>query len=398
MRNKKFNYIILGAGVLVIVLIVATHQQRMEWQATWHENDADPLGGKGLHAVAEQQFPGRNFRSVYEPLNMGLESDSSSVLILSKTLRMGPVEWRALTRHLENGNTALIAAHHFYGAVQDSLKHSVSYSSMQEENPTLEDVLSRESRLQWKIEGFPRKPVKVKGHLGKQRLLESSTLDESVPTLLETYPDYPLIKEFRMGKGSLYLSSAPLALTNFYLMDTATAEVGMGMLSLLPADRDVRHFEYYQMGRMESTTPLRYFLQEPGLRFATYVGLAGLLLYFGFSMKRRQRIIPEIKPPRNSSLDFVRTLGDLYLKNSTNHSQLMQKRRQYFYDFAYRRYGVRPSLEREEFIEALQAKTDFGKDRLKSLVYFVEQGAEKGAAETTLLKMEEYLYEFYNQS
>ena len=60
-------------------------------------------------------------------------------------------------------------------------------------------------------------------------------------------------------------------------------------------------------------------------------GLAALLLFVVFRAKRRQRVVPVVAPPRNTTLDFVATVGRLYYQHG-DHANLASKRVAYFLD------------------------------------------------------------------
>ena len=51
-----------------------------------------------------------------------------------------------------------------------------------------------------------------------------------------------------------------------------------------------------------------------------------------FKAKRKQRVIPIIKSPENSTLNFTKTVGMLYLEQGT-HSNILDKKIQFFFDY-----------------------------------------------------------------
>ena len=56
----------------------------------------------------------------------------------------------------------------------------------------------------------------------------------------------------------------------------------------------------------------RQILQSQALKWAFYMTLISLILFVIFRGKRTQRIIPVIDPLKNATLDFTKTIGDLY--------------------------------------------------------------------------------------
>jgi hypothetical protein len=70
-----------------------------------------------------------------------------------------------------------------------------------------------------------------------------------------------------------------------------------------------------------------------------------------FRAKRKQRIIPEITPPKNSSIEFAKTIGDLYLEKG-NHKLIADKKIRFFFDY------IRSNLSLDTDIENVQLVTD----------------------------------------
>ena len=75
----------------------------------------------------------------------------------------------------------------------------------------------------------------------------------------------------------------------------------------------------------DQESPLRYLLANRPLRWAFYLALATLVAFVVFSARRRQRVIPVIKPPVNHMMDFVKRIGGIYYKRHDNVDLLIKK-------------------------------------------------------------------------
>lgn len=126
-----------------------------------------------------------------------------------------------------------------------------------------------------------------------------------------------------LGKGRLYLCTTPKAFTNFYLLHDEARGFMERVFTLLP-DRPVLWDEFSKMGRDEERTPLRYILSQPPLKTAFWLMVALLVLTILVYARRRQRAIPAMAPPRNTSRDFADTLGRLYYYRG-DHADLGRK-------------------------------------------------------------------------
>ena len=187
----------------------------------------------------------------------------------------------------------------------------------------------------------------------------------------------------------------PLALTNYFVLDNETSSFAEALLSLFPAEQPLTHNEYYQMGRMESASSIRFLLKHKSLRWAYFLLIGSLALYVLFEMKRRQRIIPIIAPLKNTTLEFVNTLGSLHFRQS-NHVNLAKKRVLYWLDFVRSHYNISASQIDKEFIMELANKSGKEKAMIELLVHTVIKVQDGGnLEETELLAFEKLLNKFY---
>ncbi len=133
------------------------------------------------------------------------------------------------------------------------------------------------------------------------------------------------------GRGQIVISMSPLLFTNYGVLDAGNGDYCMRVLSLMDRSRPVLRLADYQ-STVEGTTeqsPLRFFLSSPPLHWAVYLTFATLLLFFIFTARRRQRVIPVVKEPQNRQLEFVRLIGTLYFQRA-DHADLLRKKYVYF--------------------------------------------------------------------
>ena len=75
----------------------------------------------------------------------------------------------------------------------------------------------------------------------------------------------------------------------------------------------------------EKTSLLEYILSEKALKTALYLAILGIALFFIFGTRRKQRIIPLIKPKQNGQLEFIKQIGGLYKRSKASNSIIMKK-------------------------------------------------------------------------
>ena len=125
---------------------------------------------------------------------------------------------------------------------------------------------------------------------------------------------------------------------------------------------------------------LHYVLNQPPLKWAWYLLLIGLLIFILFNAKRKQRIVPILKPLPNTTVDFTKTIGNLYYQEG-NHQNLIDKKIIYFLEKIRSEYHIDTTILDEKFIEKLHQKTG------------------KNIADiTTVVRLINYQRKSYNQS
>lgn len=131
------------------------------------------------------------------------------------------------------------------------------------------------------------------------------------------------------GKGKVVVMNMHLLFSNYGILNDTIRPLVLRLLSEcgeLPVVRyDSSHSERVVDDEQESESPLRYLLANRPLRWALYLAMATLVAFVVFSARRRQRVIPVIKPPVNHMMDFVKRIGGIYYKRHDNVDLLNKK-------------------------------------------------------------------------
>lgn len=170
-------------------------------------------------------------------------------------------------------------------------------------------------------------------------------------------------------KGNFYIHLQPVAFTNYHLLKDNHYQYTEKVLSYLPKG-NVYWFVKQQEGVTESGSPMRYILSQPALKYAWYLFLIGMVVFMIFNAKRRQRVIPIIKPLPNTTVDFTKTIGNLYYQEG-NHQNLIDKKIIYFLERVRNEYLIDTAVLDENFIKKLHAKTGKEIKDIEHLVYLI---------------------------
>jgi hypothetical protein len=167
------------------------------------------------------------------------------------------------------------------------------------------------------------------------------------------------------GEGSFLLSTTPLAFSNFSMLRNSNNEYVAGILSCLHPG-SLHWSEYYQLGRMESQTPLRYILSQPALKWALYILMITILIFMIFELKRKQRVIPVVSPLKNETLDFVKTIARLYYQRK-DHKNLAAKKILHFTEYLKHQLHIDLNEDVSEIVNTVAAKTASAEIEVKNL-------------------------------
>ena len=139
----------------------------------------------------------------------------------------------------------------------------------------------------------------------------------------------PLAFRLEIGKGELFLVATPLMFTNYGMLDGDNASYAFRLLSPMKEMPLTRIEAYNPFVNQASGSPLWYLLSQPPLRWALYTALITILLCMFFTAKRRQRVIPVVRPPANETLRFTQLIGNLYYQRK-DYKDMLQKKYLYF--------------------------------------------------------------------
>ncbi|MBO6495386.1 MAG: hypothetical protein JJ978_07470 [Roseivirga sp.] len=376
MREDKKYYAIIIFVFLVLFLIQYFQKEPTSYARTYSHLDKNPYGGYVLKDLLPEFMGGSEVQSLNRTLYEIKDSvlADKNLIIFADQLLMDQEDTDILLNAVNQGMTAFISAEKMGGPLLDTLKIGTDLDELYYVINANQDTV--EARINRDIYRFKRDAVAT-------YYSELDSVDHTVLAVNEN--DEPVAISVPFGSGKIVFNSTPLAFTNNYLFFEDNAQYASTLLSELP-QRATIWSEYYQLGRIEAQTPLRVILTTPALKFAYGVTIISLLLFMVFEAKRKQRIIPIIEPLKNTSLEFVKTIGKLYLK-SGNHKDIAEKKIQYFLEFIRTKYYLNFQKFDKDFFEKLSAKS--GKDvvQLKKLFDMMEKIKNQSEVSVQELKM-----------
>ena len=312
-----------------------------------------------------------------------------------------------MLRFVARGNDVFIAAEEFDRDLRDTLqfgtyeylnfrpRFSAASGSQFDSIATRPDSVT----LRFRAPGvLPRRRFRYPATLASTRFLADS-LPARATVLATDERRRPVLVRLAHGGGHFYLCSVPVVFTNVYVLRPQTSDFAFASLSYLPASRPAWWDEYQKQGRVGGNSLLRVLLRYPALRAAFYLTGLGVLLFIFFEAKRRQRIIPILKPLPNTTLLFTRTVAALY-RQGNDHARLAEKKIGLFLEYLRTRFHE-PDLDLndEQFRARLAQKSGVpreGVDKLLRLINFTRTAPQ--VSDQQLLQLSHAISDFRRMS
>lgn len=395
-RSERTYYVILGLIVLTYILIELLQPKSLDWTESFSSEDKIPYGGYLLHEMLPEVFPGAPIQSNQQPIFEYPDSSRESKNWVFIDIEFGLDQWETnkLLSWVEQGDQVFIAARNYSQAWSDTLEINTNM-----ENPLLSggsiltDDTARVNFTNPKLrtpEGFPYFSSTTVTHFSDV----DSTLKVTVLGINEE--QNPNFIRIDFGEGKLYLHSNPTLFTNYFVRDESGAKYATTALSYLPV-RATYWDEYYKASR-RSDVALRYVVSEEYLSWAWFLSLSGVVLFLIFKAKRKQRIIPHIQPPKNSSIEFAQTIGSLYLENG-DHKGIAEKKIRFFLEYIRTNLGLATTDFDESFLKDVSRRSGINLQEIQLIFEHIEQVQNADTISSRELKnLSQQIDQFYKQS
>ncbi len=210
--------------------------------------------------------------------------------------------------------------------------------------------------------------------------------------------------KMQYGKGFIYYHSNPILFTNFMMLDTLGVEYSEKVFAHIPNgnliwDESSRNYKYGQKNRANKRSPFEFILKYPPLRWAYYTTIIGIVLFFIFMSRRKQKVIPVTQPNNNSTIEFINTVGQLYFKSKDN-KNIADKKISYFLDYIRGKYRISTKEFDDKFIQTLSRKSDMSENLINDIFRVIKKvnKAYKMVDSETLIDLYKQIDNFYKNS
>jgi predicted nucleic acid-binding protein len=323
--------------------------------------------------------------------------DSASLYInISNKFYADEDDAKALVEFVSEGNTAFIAASYIDSTV-------------------LGKVLSRQASL-WMNAFIPRQFVKTHVQLSPAAYRGQDSFSYYYLPFNNYFSEIdpgmgravgynsnrrPNCAVFFIGKGRLYLHCDPRAFSNYFLLTANNYSYLKQLMQMLGNEPwNIFWDDYYNKRNFRddeggSMSGLDTILRNPPLAMAFWIVLGMLVFYILFNGKRKQRVIPIIKPVDNTSIAFTQAIAGLYMAERNNRT-IADKMITYLNEHVRTRYFLSSQVVNQAFITTLSKKSGVPAAAVESLFNTIREAqASEDLSDFELLSLNEQIQEFY---
>jgi hypothetical protein len=386
-------------GILVFLQVITP--KPINWKTSYMKKDKIPYGTSAFYEMLPFLFPNSTIISnelpIYNSLN-GKNYNRTNYIFINNEFSPDALDMRELLDFVKKGNTVFLSANYILEELEDTLKfNSSSFFD--------EEILNQKADLNKGMYGW-QKEVKVNlynpvlndttGYVSKIRNnTYFSSFDTATVTVLGNVGGKRVnFIKMPFGNGNFFIHTAPELFINYNFVDEKRSAYVAKVFSYLPVQQ-VLWDEYFKSGKIKNTNPLRVIMEHKALSTAYFVLLISIVLFILVGIKRKQRLIPIVEPWRNTTLEFVDTIGTLYYQQGS-HKEIAEKQINYFLSFLRSSFRMITTEYDDIFITRLSERSGIERDKIKNLFNYISYlKAKKNIHEQELLQLNNMIEDFY---
>ena len=393
MKKDRIYIAFLIVSILAFIISEWMKPKEIDWSNDFTRNKSIPFATEILYDELNTLFPNqesiRNEESLYYAEE--LADQTSNWIFINSSITVDGFESKVILDKVAKGANVFIAGE-LSGKMADTL--NVDYGSFY---GRLDSLIRRDS---------------LTVHLESDELAISQSWKHEPDATYEYFSSYdsantevlgfwgieePNFIRTNFGEGAIYLHSNPHLFTNYYLREPQYATYAFSVLSHLP-EKETVWDSYYKDGRPTAAGPLSVILSTENLKQAWQLSLVALFLFMIFKARRRQRVIPIIKAPENSTLEFTKTIGMLYLEQGS-HQQILTKKVQFFLDYIKTHLRLDTSSINDQLKTDLASRSGIPKQDILKLFDLIDLTSNNSKISAGQLKqVTDHIDQFYKQS
>ncbi|WP_417619754.1 DUF4350 domain-containing protein [Oceanihabitans sediminis] len=405
MSKKGKIYITLTVlAILSIVVLEYTKPQAINWFKSYASHHKIPFGTFIFHEQLERIFEEENIEDINIPPFQFLKENKDfkgTYIFINNNLTFDTDELDLLLNWTAKGNTLFIASDNLNSKLHDTLNIETSIIS---------NFKNIENIYQLQLKNKQLKPEKLYTFDKAQQVTYYKKYDSKKAKVISVIDNaiqednktaklkYPNTLKQKFGKGTIILSTFPQAFTNYFLLTDPNQNYTAGLISYMDASQSIYVDNYYKSGKSFYTSPLHILLNTKELKWAYYTMLIAVFLYVIFEGKRKQRAIPIVKPLQNQTVNFTRTIANMYYEKG-KHKDISNHQINHFLEYIRTQFHIHTNNLDSTFIEHVAARSNNTIKDTKALFEVIKEiSAKKEVTNTELKKLNKLIADFKSKN
>jgi len=386
--NKRLlkKYIFLIIAFIAYVCVEYLKPRPIDWEPYYENSKKTPFGTYVLFNTLDTMFGEQVIETdinLYNFIKARNDEQIFNYIIITNELEINELEINSMLKTAENGANYFIAANFFARQFCDTLGFCSRWNFM-----------SKEINLKIVNQSVTDSSYTYDNEVDYVVIDYFDSLNTKIVGQLDNHSNYIRIKH---GKGNFYIHTQPKVFTNFYLLKANNYRYVFNALSCLPKQKTFWD-EYYKPNKKVHQTEMYYILEQEAFRYAYWTLLAGIIIFLIFEIRKRQKTIPVYKQLKNNSLDFIRTIGQLYFHNK-NHKDIANKKILYLLEFIRNKYYLHLKLFDTNELNIVSEKVGVEKKLIQKLFQQIIEIKEANSLENKkLLHLSNLIEDFYKQA
>lgn len=350
-KKQKTIVALLVLAIAVMVYWEVNSPEPLDFSSDYTFTSTKALGSKAFHdAIENSPFDSIQYlnKSVYEAF-MNNEINQGTLIFVNGYSDISDIGWKKLKDWVSEGNQLLISNKYFSKPITEEYKFETRTLT----NPQGQNYFNAKIRGLSKQE-FPTGKYITQRYFIRLDSIQADTLGlvSEMKSSKESYPNFIKINE---GKGQIYLHTHPESFGNFFFLRRSHYAYVEEILEQFETHKNLYLDAYFKSGKQIATSPLQYMLKNRALKWMFYSLIVSILLLLIFMAKRKQRAIPVVLPYPNKSVEFIRTISDVFQKKQT-HAEFVSMKIDQLHKKWFLDYGISKNPSDEELQTIAQKK------------------------------------------
>lgn len=267
-----WRYIVyISVLALLFAIVFLGKDKQYDWTVTLAHQDRNPYGTYALNELLPSVFVNQKTEHCYKTFYELKDSlkQNQNVFLPATHFNPDKSDTQAMFQFVNGGGVIFISANYINGPIADTLGlntndyffDGISAALDRNDTTTLRLVNPELDTAQL----FYYKHANVHTYFSHADTSRKKTISVEATVIAKNKGGQPVALRINHGKGYFIFNCTPIIFTNIYLLNQQNHVLASSLLSYLP-QKMIYWSEFYQLGRMEAATPLRFILSTEPLR------------------------------------------------------------------------------------------------------------------------------------